>query len=88
MKMINKIESELQELVPLYEKYLPESDVDSIKELVSVGEYAVAFENFCTQLYEYNVAVAQSDRSRLEIIGKEMRLVSSLWTDLTQPSGR
>jgi predicted HAD superfamily phosphohydrolase len=82
MKMTNKIESELQELVLIYEKRLPVNDVDSIKELVGVGEYAVAFENFCTQLYEYDVAVAQSDRSRLEIIGKEMRLEDSLWTDL------
>ena len=80
--MTSTIASELQELVSIYENFLPKSDVDSIKELVSVNEYAVAFENFCTQLFEYDVVVSQADKHRFEVLGTEMRVDPSLWLDL------
>ncbi|MCP4115565.1 MAG: hypothetical protein GY737_09195 [Desulfobacteraceae bacterium] len=46
------------------------------------GIFPNAFENFCMQFYEYDVAVVQLDKSRLEVIGKEMHLENSLWTDI------
>jgi hypothetical protein len=34
---------------------LPLHDVEQIEGLIQVGEQQVAFENLCTQLYEYNI---------------------------------
>ena len=79
---MDRIESELLDIIRNIGNNLPKDDLDSIKELVSVGEYAVAFENFCTQLYEYDVAIKQSEKDRLNVVGIQMRLDKALWDDL------
>jgi hypothetical protein len=50
---------------------LPERDVDSVEELVQVREWALALENLCTQLYEYDPVPIESVRL-MEEIGREV----------------
>ncbi len=80
--MSSKIKSELVEFINIFESFLPKDDIKSIQELVDVGEYGVAFENFCTQLHEYDVEVEESIVERLASIGTEMKLNKTLWADL------
>ncbi len=80
--MIVNIAQEINQIICELKGFLLEEDFQSIQELVSVGEYAVAFENLCTQLYEYDVLVDVNVKERLEEIGTEMSLDRSLWEDL------
>jgi hypothetical protein len=44
---------------------LTETDIEQIQELVNVGELGVAFENFCTQLYEWDVVRSSEQIDRI-----------------------
>jgi hypothetical protein len=47
----------LRRLLYTAEDGLNASDVESVASLIDAGEYAVALETLCTQIYEYDVEV-------------------------------
>jgi hypothetical protein len=49
---------------------LPKSDVESITVLIDAGEWRVALEALCTQIYEYDLEVNDAQRSVLNALGK------------------
>lgn len=51
---------------------LPESDNRSIQVLIEAGEWEVALEALCTQIDEYGVSLADSDRSTLVQLGEDL----------------
>ena len=61
---------------------LPERDVDSVEELVQVREWAVALENLCTQLYEYDLPVPIETVRLMEEIGREVGVEERYWNIL------
>jgi hypothetical protein len=69
----------LRAVVVRVESDLPPGDVQSVWELIDAGELGVAFENLCTQIYEYEVAVDQATRSSLTAIGEYLGLDKRLW---------
>ncbi|MCP4371709.1 MAG: MafI family immunity protein [Deltaproteobacteria bacterium] len=77
-----KIKSELIDFIDKFKSFLPKDDIESIRELVDAGEYKVAFENLCTQLYEYEIKVEPATVKELDNIGTKMKLNKSLWLDL------
>jgi hypothetical protein len=54
------------------ETELPPADVASIRVLVEVGEWVVALEALCTQLYEYDVPLASAQRASLIDLGSDL----------------
>ncbi|MBB5801330.1 hypothetical protein F4560_001098 [Saccharothrix ecbatanensis] len=66
------------ELGPL----LPPDDARNTWELVDAGEYGIALENLCTQLYEYDIAVSGDHRQRFAAIGVQLGLDNHYWSDL------
>jgi len=48
---------------------LPKRDVESTGVLIAAGEWVVALEALCTQLYEYDVDVDEAFRLELEELG-------------------
>ena len=52
------------------------------RSLIDVGELGVAFENLCTQLYEYDVMVDAETKSSLAAIGGYLGLDLRLWERL------
>jgi len=59
---------------------LPEVDVD----FIAVGEWGVALETLCTQIFKYDVELAPGERSRLEALRRERgvpvpRLLGDPW---------
>jgi hypothetical protein len=51
---------------------LTETDIEQIQELVNVGELGVAFENFCTQLYQWDAVCSREQIDRIAYIGEAM----------------
>jgi hypothetical protein len=65
------------------ENLLPQRDIRSIWELIDAGEPGIAFENLCTQLYEYEVTPDEPSREALAEVGTYFRLEPGLWRCLT-----
>lgn len=65
---------------------LPLRDIEQIEGLIQVGECRVAFENLCTQLYEYDIHLPSYLRDILTSVGKELMAADRYWErlDLTE----
>jgi rRNA-processing protein FCF1 len=53
-----------------------------MKELVAAGEPGVALENYCAQLFEYDVAVPTEVVAELEGLGRAMGINKKCWMRL------
>jgi hypothetical protein len=51
---------------------LPPDDLASIRVLVDAGEWVVALETLCTQIYEYDVTLRSAQRSSLTELGRAL----------------
>lgn len=51
---------------------LPTMDRESIAVLIAAGEWGVALETLCTQLYEYDLEPNAEERAQLEALGREL----------------
>ena len=51
---------------------LPPDDLASIRVLVEAGEWVVALETMCTQIYEYDVTLRNAQRSSLTDLGRAL----------------
>ena len=76
---VKEIEVGLLDVINAYAGRLPAEQVKDMAELARAGEPGIAFENLCTQLYEYGIAVDDATRKRLQEIGSAMRLKSKYW---------
>jgi hypothetical protein len=56
---------------------LPERDIESIEVLIRVGEWQIALEHLCTQIYEYDIAIDPTERRLLEELGFELGVAVS-----------
>jgi len=53
-----------------------------MKELVEAGEPGVALENFCAQLFEFDIAVPEHVRVQLRYLGERMGIRRDYWERL------
>jgi hypothetical protein len=72
----------LKAVVVTVEDELSAGDIASVWELVEVGELGIAFENLCTQLYEYGVVLDLQSLRTLGEVGSYLRLDPELWQRL------
>lgn len=67
-------EKEIINITNKYTGQLPQSDIDSIVSLAKHGEKGVALENLCTQIFEYELKVSESDFIKLKQIADDIDL--------------
>lgn len=79
MQMIEQL---LLRVIQTYAGELPAEQAKEMADLVRAGEAGIGFENFCTQLYEYDVSVDNGTLSQLKDIGGHMGLESKYWERL------
>jgi hypothetical protein len=65
---------------------LPKPDVDEIRSLVDDNELGVAFENFCTQLYEYDAPCTSEQIHRIAALGLALKVSPRYWEILRRSS--
>lgn len=70
---------------------LPVADVDSVIVLISAGEWRVALETLCTQIYEYDLEVNDVQRALLGHLGRQLEvpadyLLGDPWADAPKRS--
>jgi len=61
---------------------LPLGDVAEVEGLIEAGERAVAFENVCTQLYEYEIKLPSDLRETVISTGKKLGVAPRYWERL------
>ena len=65
---------------------LPLDDIERVEELVQVGEWAIALENLCTWLYEYDIDVPEDALRMIEDLGRDIGVAERYWK-LLAPGG-
>jgi hypothetical protein len=61
----------------------PEDEIDKVEQLVQVGEWRVALENLCSQLYEYDVILSPDLLTAVSEIGREVGVDERYWSVLS-----
>jgi hypothetical protein len=61
---------------------LPLHDVEQIEGLIQAGERAVAFENLCSQLYEYEIWLPMEVQDVLVSVGRQLEVAPRYWERL------
>lgn len=72
-----------QSLGDLIEK-LPSSDAINVKEFITHGEWGLAYEILCSQLYEYDVEVSLEYYQKIASLGELMEVTPSTWSLLKE----
>lgn len=49
---------------------LPDNEIEDLNVLIAAGEYRIALENLCTQLFEYGQVLSLEYRDLLEALGE------------------
>jgi hypothetical protein len=73
------LEQQIATLLKEMSKHLTASELKQIRELADVGELGVAFENFCTQLYERGATCERGQVLRIASIGKAIGINPRYW---------
>ena len=79
---MNRIEEQFRALLAELGPSLTAEDVLQIQELVGANELGVAFENFCTQLYEREATCSPDQLNQIALIGTAIGVRSEYWTIL------
>lgn len=79
-----EISSELEQLLASLGADLPHQDRDNVASFVQAGEFGVALETLCTQLYEYDVKPPADEFARIAALGRRMNLDPSVWEILDE----
>jgi hypothetical protein len=69
---LRHVEERLERVLATATGLLPEDQLRGMRELVAAGEPGVALENFCTQLYEFDVSVPANLANELEALAAAM----------------
>jgi hypothetical protein len=64
---------------------LPLGDLEQVEDLIQVGEQCVAFENLCTQIYEYDIRLPLYLRVLLGEAGRQLGVAPRYWEQLKGP---
>ena len=69
----------LRGVVIVLEPFLSAFDVANVWELIDAGEWGLAHDTLCTQLYEFDVHVDEDVYATLEALGTYYALEPSMW---------
>ncbi len=76
------IENNLRNLLNEVNDKLFENDIKNIAEFIDNQEWGLAYELFCTQIYEYNIPITEDFYTRISRIGKLIDVSPNTWTPL------
>lgn len=63
---------------------LPQTDKDNILMFLENGEWGMAFDSFCSQVYENDIVISGQLYARIEEIGLKMEMENSTWKFLKE----
>lgn len=79
---LTQTEAELQAVLTQAVGLLPQDQLDDMAALVRAGEPGIALENFCSQLFEYDIAVPIAIVHAISRLGSGMGIDPKYWKRL------
>ena len=76
------METDMLQLLSRFQSRLPAATYDDVKNLIDHGEWGVALENMCVQLFEYDLAVSSTELSEIKTLTERMGLPPTTWSFL------
>jgi hypothetical protein len=76
---MNQVKMQLLALIATFSQGIPFHQAAGVRDLGMAGEAGVAFENFCTQLYEWERGVTAVQYETLKRLGTAMGICSACW---------
>lgn len=58
---------------------LDQQEIERVEELVQVGEFAIALENLCTQLYEYDASIDSDTATAIAQLARRVGIEDRYW---------
>lgn len=80
----NKSVNQLYELLNEINNKLPKEDINRIVEFLENNEFGLAFETFCTQLYEFNIPISSTFYEKISFYGQSIEIHPSIWVPLKE----
>jgi hypothetical protein len=77
-------EAQLSTLADMLSGRLPDNNIADARELIAHGEYGVALDLLCTQVYEYEIPVSSEAYKLIEACGTRMQMEESSWSYLRE----
>jgi hypothetical protein len=77
-----EIEHRLGRILEQFGTGLPPEQLRDMQDLVKAGEPGVAFENYCTQMFEYGMSLPAAVVEELDRLGREMGINEEYWERL------
>jgi hypothetical protein len=77
-----RIVSLIEQTAPRLENkasYLPER-IEDMRELAEAGEWGIALENLCSNLYDFDVALSDEEVREIESLAAAMRFRPGSWS--------
>lgn len=84
---MSEIEKELKEILEKSRFGLTETDFNNANEFIKHGEYGVALELICDQLYENEAVINDALLNSIRGLANSMRLDNSCWDFLNESLG-
>jgi hypothetical protein len=76
------MEIQMLDLLREFDGKLKDNIHEDIRDLIVHGEWGIALENLCQQLYEYDVAVPPNSLTEIKKLTEQMQLPSKTWSFL------
>ena len=80
------VEERIAVLVGGFSGRLSVEITEECKSLAQHGEWGVALENFCVQLYEYDIIPSVDELAEIQRLATEMELNDDVWSFLVPPT--
>lgn len=78
------VEIELASVLDSFETRAPQEIIDAARNELGHGEFGIALENFCEQIFEASVELDGSDLSTIENLATAMGIADNRWAFLKE----
>jgi len=78
---LRQIEKRLEEILTKATGWLPAHELEHMLELAQANEPGIALEDFCSQLYEHDVAIPHATVDELRSLASAMGMTVPAWVE-------
>lgn len=76
------LENRILSLADESKEFLLPQDLENIRNDIEYNEFGIAFETFCTQLFEYEAPISLAIYTKIDNIGRDIGLNQKTWNVL------
>ncbi|KIC47749.1 MafI family immunity protein [Tateyamaria sp. ANG-S1] len=86
--MQNPHQISVLQIIAQFKGRLDDETVHDCRDMAEDGEWGIAFEKLCDDLFEFDIVPTQAEYDVIALIGKRMGMSPETWIFLAPPPGR